>query len=125
MAGFCSLGAAALGTACVLRFAAMIRHVVMWKMRGPSPSEKREQAEQVRQALLGLLGKVPGLTSLEVGVGAASDEQLADVVLMTSHESWQALEAYQKHPEHQVVARLIGELRTERRVVDFESSPSS
>ena len=103
----------------------MIRHVVMWKMRGPSPAEKREQAERVRQALLGLVGKVPGMTSLEVGVGEPSDEQLADVVLMTSHDTWQALEVYQKHPEHQVVAGLIGELRSERRVVDFEVLASS
>ncbi|MGC4089224.1 MAG: Dabb family protein [Polyangiaceae bacterium] len=99
----------------------MIRHVVMWKLRGPSPAEKREQAARVRRALENLRGKIPGMTSLEVGVGAFQDnEQHADVVLVTSHDSWQALDEYQKHPAHQAVAQLIGELRVERRVLDFE-----
>lgn len=98
----------------------MIRHIVMWKLRGPSVEERKAQAEQVRAALSSLLGKIPGMVSLEVGVGSAAGEQECDVVLSTTHESWQALAEYQRHPEHQNVARLIGELRTERRVVDFE-----
>ncbi len=98
----------------------MIRHVVMWKLRGPTDSERNAQAEQVQLALLGLVGKIPGMSSLEVGLGSASGEQLCDVVLTTTHDSWQALEAYQNHPEHQAAAKLIGELRVERRVVDYE-----
>jgi len=98
----------------------MIRHIVMWKLKGPSPEEKRRQAEQAREALLGMLGKVPGLTQIEVGIGAVSGEQEADLVLSSTHESWQALSDYQEHPAHEPVKRLIGELRTERRVVDFE-----
>ena len=99
----------------------MIRHVVMWKLRGPSADEKRGQAARIRTALLGLVGKVPGMLDLSVGIGEpASDEQRPDLVLITTHENWQALETYQKHPDHQQVAELIGELRTERRVVDFE-----
>lgn len=99
----------------------MIQHVVMWKLRGPSPDEKKEQAERIRSALLALRDKIPGMTSLEVGLsrGGESDE-VSDVVLITTHESWQALDEYQRHPEHRAVAQLIGELRTERRVVDFE-----
>ena len=100
----------------------MVRHIVMWKLRGPSDGERREQAAQVQRALLGLVGKIPGMTSLEVGVGKESGaEHQCDVVLCTTHDSWQALEAYQQHPEHQQVAQLIGQLRTERRVVDFEA----
>ena len=98
----------------------MVRHIVMWKLRGPSDAERRAQANEVQLALLGLVGKIPGMTSLEVGIGSASSEQQSDVVLCTTHDSWQALEAYQDHPEHVRVAKLIGELRVERRVVDFE-----
>jgi hypothetical protein len=98
----------------------MIRHIVMWKLKGPSPEEKRNQAEQARAALLGLVGKVPGLTQVEVGIGTAVGEQEADLVLSTAHDSWQALSDYQTHPAHEPVKKLIGELRVERRVVDFE-----
>jgi hypothetical protein len=98
----------------------MIKHVVMWKMRGPSAQEKQEQAARAKSALLGLLGQIPGMLSLEVGVASASDAEQSDVVLITTHTDWAALEGYQKHPEHQIVARLVGELRVERRVLDFE-----
>lgn len=92
----------------------------MWKLKGPSTEEKRRQAEQARDALLGMFGKVPGLTEIEVGISAVSGEQEADLVLSTTHDSWQALNDYQVHPAHEPVKKLIGELRTERRVVDFE-----
>ncbi|HVY29070.1 MAG TPA: Dabb family protein [Polyangiaceae bacterium] len=98
----------------------MIRHIVMWKLRGPSPEERRAQAEQVRGALLGMRGLIPGMSQLEVGLGTVSGEQESDVVLTSTHDSWQALDDYQKHPAHEPVKQLIGSLRTERRVVDYE-----
>jgi len=98
----------------------MIRHIVMWKLKGPSAEEKRQQAEQARAALLGMRGLVPGMTEIEVGIGSVSGEQEADLVLSSTHDSWQALADYQDHPAHAPVKQLIGGLRTERRVVDFE-----
>lgn len=98
----------------------MIRHIVMWKLKGPSSEERRSQAEQARAALLGMWGRVPGMTQIEVGIGSTSGEQEADLVLSSTHDSWQALSDYQNHPAHEPVKKLIGELRTERRVVDFE-----
>lgn len=98
----------------------MIRHVVMWRLRGPSPEDKKHQASRVRRALEGLNGVVPGMSTLEVGVAGAGQEHGADVVLISTHDSWEALAAYQKHPAHLEVARLIAEFRTERRVLDFE-----
>jgi len=92
----------------------------MWKLKGPSADDKRRQAEQARDALLGMRGKVPGMTEVEVGIGSGSAEDEADLVLSSTHESWQALRDYQLHPAHEPVKKLIGELRTERRVVDFE-----
>jgi hypothetical protein len=98
----------------------MIKHVVLWRLRGSSAEERREHAEKVRSALLGLLGTVPGMSSLEIGLGAGGDEQLADVCLISTHDNWDALKAYQVHPAHVEAARVIAEVRIERRVLDFE-----
>jgi hypothetical protein len=98
----------------------MIRHIVMWKLKGPTVEDKRLQAEQAREALLSMFGQVPGLTQLEVGIGLVSGEQEADLVLTSTHDSWQALSDYQNHPAHEPVKKLIGELRSERRFVDYE-----
>jgi hypothetical protein len=98
----------------------MIRHIVIWKVKGPSAEERRAQQEQVRAALLSMQGKIPGMSQLEVGLGNVASEQEADVVLTTTHDSWQALDDYQKHPAHEPVKEIILALRTERRVVDYE-----
>jgi hypothetical protein len=98
----------------------MIKHVVMWKMRGPSIEEKQEQAKRVRAALVALEGKIPGLTGLQVGIGPGGSEEVSDVVLITTHDDWKALDEYQNHPDHKTAVKIIGELRVERRVVDFE-----
>ncbi len=98
----------------------MIKHVVLWRVRGTSADERREHAETVRSALHGLRGKIPGMSSLEVGLGAGGDEQLADVCVISTHDDWEALKAYQVHPAHVEAARVIAEARIERRVLDFE-----
>ena len=98
----------------------MIRHIVMWKLRGPSAEEKRAQAEQCRTALLGMQSLVPGISQMEVGIGSVSSEQEMDLVLSSLHDSWEALAAYGSHPDHEPVKQLIGSLRTERRVLDYE-----
>ena len=100
----------------------MIKHVVMWRLRGTSADERREQAEKVRAALEGLRGNIPGMTSLEVGIGVGGDEQLGDVVLISTHDDWAALKGYQVHPAHLEAARIIGAARIERRVLDFDVS---
>lgn len=98
----------------------MVKHVVMWKLSGGTPEARAAQASEIREALEALRGKIPGMSALEVGVSPQEGDEVSDVVLITTHESWEALEAYQTHPEHQRVVPIIGRLRKERRVVDFE-----
>jgi Stress responsive A/B Barrel Domain len=100
----------------------MVKHVVMWRLRGASAEERRDQADKVRVALEALRGNIPGMSSLEVGIGAGGDEELADVVLISTHADWAALKDYQVHPAHVEAARVIAALRIERRVLDFEFS---
>ena len=103
----------------------MIKHVVMWRVRGTSAEERRDQAGKIRTALEALRGNIPGMSSLQVGIGSGGDEQFGDVVLISVHDDWAALKAYQVHPAHVEAARVIAAARIERRVLDFEVSDSS
>jgi hypothetical protein len=91
----------------------MIKHVVMWSLHDAT------QAEQVKEALLALRGRIPGLIDLEVGIDFLRSPQSADVVLITTLESPEALEAYQQHPEHQAVIPLMKSVARSRTVVDY------
>lgn len=98
----------------------MIRHIVMWNVRGSTPDEKRSSIELVRSGFHGLKGCIPGLIHLEIGIDASEVDYACDVVLYSEFESQAALEAYASHPEHlRVRDELVG-IRIERHQVDYE-----
>jgi quinol monooxygenase YgiN len=92
----------------------MIKHIVMWKLRN------KADAEIIKDNLEALVGKIPGLLKLEVGIDFSDSEQSADVVLYSELESREALAAYQSHPEHQTVIPLVKAAAVSRTVVDYE-----
>jgi hypothetical protein len=101
----------------------MIRHIVMWKLRGDSPGERERHAHAVKASLESLRGKVPGLLALQIGVDTSRDEAAFDVVMVSDFASHVALHHYADHPEHLRVKREIGSLRVARHQVDYELPP--
>ncbi len=100
----------------------MIRHVVMWKVKATDGYSAQENAARLRDALLALEGQVPELLEIEAGVNELEGGEAMDVVLIASFADYPALERYQRHPAHLEVATLVGEIRSERRAVDFSVS---
>ena len=101
----------------------MIRHIVMWNVRGDTREEKAANVERLKRSFDSLRGRVPGLLHLEIGVDASRVDYACDVVLVSEFESQAALDAYATHPEHLRVKREVGEIRTHRHQVDYEVSP--
>ena len=95
----------------------MITHVVLFTMKDRSG----DSARRVKEALLGMKGKIPGLRDVEAGIDYARSERSCDVALITRHDSRADLDAYQVHPVHEVVKKLIAELRDAAVAVDFET----
>ncbi len=93
----------------------MITHIVFFKFK-----EARD-IERVKEALLGLQGKVPELRHLEVGVDVIRSERSYDLALVTKFDSLEDLDAYQVHPAHQEVAKLIGTVKESAVAVDYQS----
>lgn len=101
---------------------AMIRHVVMWKVReNGEPGTGPVNALRVKRALESLNGRIPGLKRLEVGVGASSQPESSEIVLFSEFESMKALEGYREHPAHMAVVPIVRSVCTERRSVDYEA----
>lgn len=97
----------------------MVRHIVMWRVKGDSPNERAETRRRVKAAFESLRGHIPGLRSLEVGLDTSGIDCACDAVLVTDFDSQDALDAYAQHPEHlRVRSELIG-LRTTRHQVDY------
>ncbi|HEX7890213.1 MAG TPA: Dabb family protein [Ramlibacter sp.] len=99
----------------------MIRHIVMWNVRGDTPAHKAANIERLQRAFHGLRGRVPGLLHIEIGVDHSRVDYACDVVLYSEFESQAALDAYAAHPEHLRVKQELGDMRTHRYQVDYQT----
>ncbi len=94
----------------------MIRHIVMWRLK----PECKHEAELMQKRLMDLTYKIPVIKRIEVGINQLPGEQSADIVLYSEFASYQDLQTYQDHADHQAVAGFVREIAAERRVVDYE-----
>lgn len=99
----------------------MIKHIVMWTVKGDTPAERQRNAQLVVDSFNSIRGRVPGLLYLEVGIDSSRVDYACDVVLYTEFASQQDLDGYATHPEHLRAKREVGDVRTSRHQVDFES----
>ncbi len=97
----------------------MIKHIVMWNVRGETAVERLLGIEQLKRSFASLVGRIPGLLHLEVGVDSSRIDYACDVVLYSEFESQAALDAYAMHPEHARVKLELADLRTARHQVDY------
>jgi hypothetical protein len=98
----------------------MIKHIVMWKVRGDDDATRSRNLALLKAEFESLRGRVPGLLHLEIGIDESRIDYACDVALYTEFESRQALLDYAEHPEHLRVRRNLGDLRTARHQVDYE-----
>ena len=97
----------------------MIRHIVMWNVRGDTRDAKAANIERLRAAFLGLRGRVPGLLHLEVAADTSGVDYACDVVLVSDFASQADLDGYATHPEHLRVKQQLGDMRIARHQVDY------
>lgn len=82
----------------------MVRHIVTWCFKDEIQAEKKAGLKaDMKTNLSSLLGKVPGLVSVTF-VSELLESSTHDMVLITEHESAEALKTYAGHPEHVKVA---------------------
>ena len=98
----------------------MIKHIVMWKVAGTTKEEKEESIRKVKSAFEGVVGVIPGLKSVEIGVDFSGIDYGFDVVLYSEFESKSALENYAVHPAHVKIKESLANVRIARYQVDYE-----
>ena len=101
----------------------MVRHIVMWTLKEEAEGrDKAGNAAEMQARLLALPAKLPQVRELEVAVGEAVFAAVppADVVLYSTFDSREDLQAYAGHPLHLEVVEFIKKVVAERRVVDID-----
>lgn len=99
----------------------MINHVVLFKLKEYDSEEKKAGVlSEIKEALLGLKGKIAELKYIEVGTNYQLAAKSFDICLITHFESIAGLDIYRVHPDHLKVAELINSHAIGRAAVDFE-----
>lgn len=99
----------------------MVKHIVFWKLKPELAGAQREQVlRQIKEGFEALLGVIPGMTHIEIGVDFSKGADSGDIALYSEFESREALDGYQNHPGHLAMVPLVREWRIERRVADYE-----
>ena len=98
----------------------MIKHIVMWKLKEFAEGKtKAENALIMKESLERLVGIVPEIKSLQVGINEKTSDMAYDAVLISTFEDTDALARYKVHPEHVKVSNYCKKIRDSRVFVDF------
>ena len=98
----------------------MVHHIVMWKFKPEiEDSKKPEIKKAMSENLQALVGKVPGLLTVEF-VDEPLSSSTHDIALVTTLESAEDIKVYATHPEHVYVAdTYVRPFVTERACLDY------
>lgn len=82
----------------------MVNHIVMWNFKSEIEEGQKEQIKKaMEENLKSLVGKVPGLLTVEF-VSNPISSSTHDIALVTTLEKAEDIAIYAKHPAHVHVA---------------------
>ncbi len=99
----------------------MVKHIILWQLKEELKGEEKEQVKNNMKAYLeALVGKVPGLISMQIVIDGLESSN-ADVMLDSTLEDEAALKGYAVHPEHVAVAdTYVRPFTAVRTCMDYE-----
>ena len=99
----------------------MVHHIVMWKFRPEIEEERKPELKKaMKENLSSLVGKVPGLLTVEF-VEQPLPSSTHDMALVMTLEKAEDIAVYAKHPAHVAVAdTYVRPFVTERACLDYE-----
>lgn len=98
----------------------MVHHIVMWKFKPEIEEERKAQLKSaMKENLCSLVGKVPGLLTLEF-VDAPLGSSTHDIALVSTLEKAEDITVYGQHPAHVAVTdTYVRPYVTERACLDY------
>jgi quinol monooxygenase YgiN len=100
--------------------AAMIRHIVLWKLRAVDAATRSADVSTIVAALSALPALIPEIKALAVGSNVADHASNWDLGLVVDYANMADLDTYRTHPEHLKVVDIVKPLIAQRASVDIE-----
>ena len=97
----------------------MVKHMIVWKLKDDIEN-KEATALNIKSALEGLVGKIDGLTKMEIIIDKLPSSS-GDIMMDSEFESNDALIAYQQHPLHvEITNGIVRPSVSARLSLDYE-----
>lgn len=96
----------------------MVVHIVMIKLK--DEFNNQETKKEVKSKIESLLGVIPSLKSMEVGINFADEERAMDISLIATFNDKEGLREYAVDKYHQEVIEFIKKVASYTKVVDYE-----
>ncbi len=94
----------------------MIHHIVCWTLKDENAAENARRIKEASSTL----SAIPSVLSVEVSIDVLPTSTLpARVVLQSTHDTPEDLQAYAVHPIHLEFGRLIKEACENRQALDY------
>ncbi|MGP3534089.1 Dabb family protein [Microbacterium sp. RD1] len=96
----------------------MIRHIVVFKLEGESADVRAGRVATLKSTLEPLVA-LPGVRSLRVDADTTGIDSHWDAVLLSEHDDWDALAAYQTHSDHKKALDVVAAIASAKAVADY------
>ncbi len=97
----------------------MVKHMIIWKLK-EEIADKKQVAENIKNALEGLEGKFDGLIKMNILMDKL-DSSSGDIMMDSTFKDEKALKEYQSHALHQEIANGLVRPNVQTRLsFDFE-----
>ena len=97
----------------------MVKHMIIWKLK-EEISDKKQVAENIKNALESLEGKIDGLIKMNI-LTQKLDSSSGDIMMDSTFQDEKALKEYQSHALHQEIANGLVRPNVQTRLsFDFE-----
>jgi len=97
----------------------MVKHVVFFKFK---PEVKQSDIVELEKGLAGLPPAIPEIQEYVFGRDVIHSERSYDFALVSGFADLDAMERYQKHPNHLRVVEVVKRITSTILVVDFHYS---
>ena len=98
----------------------MLKHIVLFKLKDSAAGAGKDQnARKLKAGIEALVGKIPQIGKMEVGINTVPSDAAYDVAIYSEFSDKGAFEIYQKHPEHMKVVDFVKAVAAGRAVVDY------
>ena len=98
----------------------MVKHIIIWTLKPEAEANREKILADMKRELEGLVGKVPGLVSMNIVIEKLPSST-GDCMLDSTLTDAGALAGYAKHPDHVAVANTyVRPFIASRSCIDYE-----